>query len=96
MSDFTKEQKQTFLLLSKRYDSQVFEIASKGGDTQIEVSSEEEARLLDQFASRICDWVFKDFSDIDGDDEDINADAEMVTYMVSDILSESGFDIDMK
>ena len=93
MSNFTKEQKKAFLSLSEKYDLKVYEMASRGGPTEINISSEEEAMLLDQFSSKICELVIKDYPDIDGNDEDINADAEMLVHMVSDILSESGFHI---
>lgn len=53
--------------------------------------SKEEAVMLEAFSSKICDLVLKDYPDYDGKDEDINADAEMVTYMVADILSQSKF-----
>ena len=93
MSNFTKEQKSAFLSLAEHYDRKAYEIASKGRPTEISVSSKEEALLLNQFASNLCERVIKDHPDFEGDDEDVNADAEMVVFMVSDILSESGFDI---
>ncbi len=89
----TKEQKSAFLSLSEEYDLKVYEIVSKGSATEVMVSSEEEAILLNGFASKICELVIKDYPDIDGVDESINADAEMIVYMISNILSEAGFDI---
>jgi hypothetical protein len=93
MNNFTAEQKKAFLSLSKKYDLKVYEIAARGGPTEISILSEEEAMLLDKFSSKICELVIKDYPDIEGDDEDINADAEMLVHMISDILSESDFEI---
>lgn len=93
MSNFTKEQKIAFLSLAEEYDLNVYEIISKGGPNEINVSNQDEAALLNAYASTICELVVKDHPDIDGVDENINADAEMVVYMVADILSEAGFDI---
>ncbi len=93
MSNFTKEQKIAFLSLAEEYDLKVYEIISRGGPTEIVVSTQDEASLLNTFASTICEVVVKDHPDIDGVDENINADAEMAVYMVTDILSEAGFDI---
>lgn len=93
MSNFTEEQKSAFLFLAKKYDIEVYEIASRGDMAEIKVLSEEEALLLNKFASTICEVVVKDYPDIDGADENINADAEMVVFMVADILLEAGFDI---
>jgi len=57
------------------------------------VFNKEEAILLNNFASTICEHVVKDHPDVEGVDENINADAEMAVYMVTDVLSEAGFDI---
>ncbi len=91
MTDFTIEQKEAFLSLAKRYDGNVYEIATRTDSTEITVISKEEAVMLEAFSSKVCDLVLKDHPDYDGKDEDINADAEMVTYMISDILSDSDF-----
>lgn len=93
ISNFTKDQKSAFLHLAEEYDLKVYEIASKGSPTEIAVSSEEEALLLNKFASIICERVNKDLPDTEGVDENISADAEMAVFMVTDILSEAGFDI---
>ncbi|GAB2190049.1 hypothetical protein MAH1_16570 [Sessilibacter sp. MAH1] len=93
MSNFTKEQKSAFLSLAEEYDVKVYEIISKGGPTEIIVSNKEEAMLLNNFASTICQLVVKNHPDIEGVDEDINADAEMIVYLVTDVLTEAGFDI---
>ncbi|WP_288129439.1 hypothetical protein [Microbulbifer sp.] len=91
MSNFTKEQKLAFLSLAEAYDKKVYEIVSKGDSTEILVTSKDEAEALENFSSKVCGLVVKDHPDIDGVDEDINADAEMVVHMVSDILNESEF-----
>ena len=91
MSNFTKEQKAAFLSLARKYDPQVFEMVNRGNEIEICVGSAEEANRLEIFSTEICSLVIKDFPDHDGVDEDINADAEMVVHMISDILSESGF-----
>lgn len=93
MSNFTKEQKSAFLSLAEEYDVKVYEIISKGSPTEIIVSNKEEAMLLNNFASTICQLVVKNHPDIEGVDEDINADAEMIVYLVTDVLTEAGFDI---
>ena len=93
MSNFTIEQKGAFLSLAEEYDPRVYEIVARGGSTEISISSEDEALLLDKFSATICERVIKDHPDIQGADEDINADAEMLVFMVTDILSEAGFDI---
>lgn len=93
MSNFTEEQKSAFLFLAKKYDIEVYEIASRGDMSEIKVLSEEEALLLNKFASTICEVVVNDCPYIDGADENINADAEMAVFMVADILLEAGFDI---
>lgn len=90
MSNFTKEQKLAFLSLAEVYDKKVYEIVSRGNSTEITVVSKDEAEVLESFSSKVCELVIKDYPDIDGADEDINADAEMVVHMVSDILTESG------
>ncbi|WP_444930450.1 hypothetical protein ACJJIF_01290 [Microbulbifer sp. SSSA002] len=92
MSNFTKEQKLTFLALAEAYDKKIYDIASQGDSCCIEITSKGEAESLAFFSSKICALVFKDYPDITGKDEDINADAEMVVHMISDILSESEFD----
>ena len=89
MSNFTEEQKNAFLILSKKYALDVYQIVSRGDSTDVDVLNEGEAILLDQFSSRICDLVIRDYPD----DEDMYADAEMIAFMISDILSESGFEI---
>jgi hypothetical protein len=93
MSNFTKEQKSAFLSLAEEYDLKVYELISRGGSTEITVTTEEEAMLLNKFASTSCELVVKDHPDVEGVDENINADAEMAVYMVTDVLFESGFDI---
>ena len=89
MSNFTEEQKNAFLILSKKYALDVYQIVSRGDSTDVDVLNEGEAILLDQLSSRICDLVIRDYPD----DEDMYADAEMIAFMISDILSESGFEI---
>ncbi len=93
MSNFTKEQKAAFLALSKVYDNKVYEVVLRGNDTEINILSEDEGQLLEDFSRRIYDLVIKDFPNIEGEHEDINADAEMLVHMISDILSESNFTI---
>ena len=93
MSNFTKEQKSAFLSLAEEYDLKVYEIISRGDPSEIAVSNKEEAMLLNNFASTICELVVKDHPDVEGVDENINADAEMAVYIVTDLLSEAGFDI---
>ena len=93
MSNFTEEQKKAFVSLAQRYDQPVFEIVNRGNNVEIYVVSEEEAKILDEFSSKICGLVVKDYPDHEGKDEDINADAEMVVHMISDILSESNFEV---
>ncbi len=93
MSNFTKEQKSAFLSLAEEYDVKVYEIISKGSPTEIIVSNKEEAMLLNNFASTICQLVIKNHPDLEGVDEDINADAEMIVYIVTDVITEAGFDI---
>jgi hypothetical protein len=93
MSNFTKEQKAAFLSLAEMYDEAVYKIAHGCNSTEIFVHTREEANALDKFSSRICGLVYKDHPDIAGADEGINADAEMVVYMISDILEDSGFGI---
>ncbi|GAB2198997.1 hypothetical protein [Sessilibacter sp. MAH4] len=93
MSNLTKEQKSAFLSLAEAYDVKVYEIISRDGPTELTVSTKEEAMLLNNFASTICQLVVKNHPDIEGVDEDINADAEMIVYIVTDVLTEAGFDI---
>ena len=93
MSNFTEEQKSAFLSLSKKYDQQVFQIINRGTATEIYVESKEEAQIIDEFSNKICALVVKDYPDYEGKDEDINADAEMIVHMISDVLSESGYDV---
>jgi len=93
MSNFTKEQKEAFVYLSEKYDQQVFKIVNRGADNEIYIESEEEAKIIDEFSNKICALVIKDYPDHERKDEDINADAEMIVHMVSDILSDSGYDV---
>lgn len=89
MNSFTEEQKKAFLVLSERYAPEVHQIVSRGGATDIGVLTKGEAILFDQFSSKVCDLVIRDYPN----DEDLGADAEMIAFMIADILSESGFDI---
>jgi hypothetical protein len=91
MSRFTAVQKAAFSALAKRYSPAVHAVVSRGDAESIEVRSREEAALLDEFADRICGMVQRDHPDYDGSDEDINADAELVVHMVSNVLADSGF-----
>lgn len=91
MSEFTNGQKSAFLALAKRYASNVYYIVNRGDDATIAVDTQQEAEILDAFADNICGWVFKDFPDEEGKDEDINADAQMVTFMICTIINESDF-----
>ena len=91
MNTFTEEQKKALLVLSEKYDSKVYEIVSRGRSTEISIFSKAEAVLLEQFSSRVCGLVIKDNPDITGRDIDINADAEMIVHLVSDVLYESDF-----
>lgn len=91
MSDFTIEQKSAFSVLAKKYNETVYGIVSREGQTEVCIQSNEEAKALDEFSNSICSLVIKDFPDIEGKDEDINADAEMVVFMIADILSESEY-----
>jgi hypothetical protein len=93
MSNFTGQQKKAFLFLSEKYDPAVYAIVARGMETEISVSSRDEAVLLDKFSEKICGFVINDYPDIDGDDEDINADAEMVVFMISDVLSDAGYEV---
>jgi hypothetical protein len=90
MTTFTKQQQVAFLALAEKYDKNVFALLNKQqGD--ISVSNAEEAALLENFSAKVCDWVLKDHPDYDGKDEDINADAEMVSFMIADILADAGY-----
>jgi hypothetical protein len=88
MSKFTPEQKQALLNLTRRYAPNLYPIVGRGPADDVTVLSDEEAVLLDDFASRVTTLVIRDFPDHEGKDEDINADAELVVHMIADILSE--------
>ncbi|WP_166840755.1 hypothetical protein [Rheinheimera pleomorphica] len=90
MSEFTKEQHSAFLALAKKYDKNVFALFGKQQGA-ISVSNAEEAALLGNFSGKVCDWVLNDNPDYDAKDEDINADAEMVSFMLADILADAGY-----
>ena len=94
MNTFTAAQKDRLLSLAKRYDAKVYDIASRTSPTEIILLSQEEAAMFEAFSSKICDLVLKDYPDYEGADEGIHADAEMVTFMIADILSNSGFSVD--
>ena len=90
MSEFTKEQHSAFLALAEKYDKNVFALLSKQQGA-ISVNNAEEAALLRNFSGKVCDWVLKEQPDYDGKDEDINADAEMVSFMLANILADAGY-----
>lgn len=90
MSEFTKEQHSAFLVLAEKYDKNVFALLGKQQGA-ISVSNAEEAALLENFSGKVCDWVLKDHPDYDGKDKDINADAEMVSFMLANILADAGY-----
>ena len=93
MSKFTPEQKKAFLLLSEQYDEKVYSIIKRGEPDEICVESKEEAVILENFSNKICALVVKDYPDHTGKDEDINADAELIVHMISDVIADSGFAI---
>ncbi len=93
MSNFTEEQKNAFLYLSEKYDQPVFQIVNRGAVNEIYLETREEANIIDKFSDKICTLVVKDYPDHEGTDENINADAEMVVHMISNILAESGYDV---
>lgn len=90
MTTFTKQQQAAFLALAEKYDKNVFALLSKQQGA-ISVNNAEDAALLENFSGKVCDWVLKDHPDYDGKDEDINADAEMVSFMIADILADAGY-----
>lgn len=90
MTTFTEQQQAAFLMLAEKYDKNVFALLSKQQGA-ISVSNADEVALLENFSGKVCDWVLKDHPDYDGKDEDINADAEMVSFMIADILADAGY-----
>jgi hypothetical protein len=88
MSKFTPEQKQALVNLTQRYAPGLYPVVSRGPADDVTVLSDEEADLLDDFAARVTTLVVRDFPDHSGQDEDINADAELVVHMIADIITE--------
>ncbi len=91
MSRISTVQKAAFVAFAKIYDAPTHEIVSKGDAEEIIVLNQQDADVLNHFADNICRWVGRDYPDYEGSDEDINADAEKITFLISTILHESGF-----
>ena len=91
MSNVTKEQKQAFLHIAESYNTDVYDIIRRGSSDEIIISSQSDADKLEEFSGKVCDLVFKDYPDIEGKHEDINADAEMIVHIIADVLTESQF-----
>jgi hypothetical protein len=86
MSNVTPIQKKVFLDFAAKYDPDVYAIVNRGAPDFISVNSEVEVEELELFASKICALVLVDHPEYDGRDEDINQDAAMVSFLISNLI----------
>jgi hypothetical protein len=66
----------------------VKEILLRGNDEEIIIMNQKEVEEMKIFAENIVNWVFTDYPDYMGKDEDINADAEKAVFIISNVLSD--------
>lgn len=87
-NNVTKVQKEIFLKLAKKYDSDVYAIASRGNDETIEVATDDELAEIELFADKIVSLVANDYPNDEGVDRDINDDAVAVSFLCSRVIND--------
>lgn len=85
---FTASQKQSFLDLARKYDPEVYHVASRGNNETIEIENDDELAEIELFAGKIVALVGNDYPDAHGKDEDINDDAVSVAFLTSRIIQD--------
>jgi len=86
MIEVTKVQKDVFLAFAKKYDPDVYAIISRGPPNGLEIRTDTEKDELELFAQKIGALILNDHPDYEGTDENINEDATMVSFIVTDMV----------
>jgi hypothetical protein len=86
MGDLTTKQRSMLIALANKYDERLAGVLLHLGNQDIVINSDQEAAIWESFSEKIADLVSRDHPGDDGQDADMNADAELAVFLVSRLM----------